>query len=255
MDETLTLEGRGYYDAVGALRDMVQNRLLQLLALVGMEPPARFDARELRDRKTHDLLRAMRRLTPEEVGRHTVRARYSADKAGDRDVPAYADEDRVDPVRGTETFVRATLFVDNWRWAGVPFVLRTGKALAADRREISVRFRPVPLPDLAARAQANVLRIPMDPESFSLELNINAPGQRFTLERATLSQRLAPPQLSAYAWVLLALLAGDSGLAIRGDEAEESWAIVEPILQAWAAGRAPLRTYPAGSDAPSASAL
>ncbi|HEX2028344.1 MAG TPA: glucose-6-phosphate dehydrogenase [Nitriliruptorales bacterium] len=248
-DETLTLEGRGYYDAVGALRDMVQNHLLQLLALVGMEPPARLDARGLRDRKT-DLLRAVRRFSPEEVDRHTVRARYTAGSVRGRQVPAYLDEEGVDRDRDTETFVQVTLRVDNWRWAGVPFVLRTGKALATDRREITIRFRPVPLPALAGAAPPNLLRIPLDPESLSLDLNLNAAGERFGFERVSLAQPMAPPRLPAYGWVLLALLGGDPMLSIRADEAEESWAIIEPILDAWAAGVAPLSSYAAGSHGP-----
>lgn len=248
-DETLTLEGRGYYDTVGALRDMVQNHLLQLLALVGMEPPARLDTRGLRDRKT-DLLRAVRRLAPDEVDRHTVRARYTAGTVEERPVPAYVDQEAVDRARDTETFVQVTLLVDNWRWAGVPFVLRTGKALAADRREIRIRFRRVPLPAVADTAPPNLLRIPLDPEALSLDLNLNTAGERFGFERVTLAQQMAPPRLPAYGWVLLALLGGDPILSIRADEAEESWAIVEPILDAWAAGRAPLRSYPAGSHGP-----
>ncbi|MGH3442808.1 MAG: glucose-6-phosphate dehydrogenase [Nitriliruptorales bacterium] len=246
-EETLTLEGRGYYDQVGALRDMVQNHLLQLLAFVGMEPPTRFEAQDLRDRKS-DLLRAVRRFSPEEVDRHTVRARYTSGEIDGRKVPAYVDEESVDPEWATETFAEATLFVDNWRWAGVPFTLRTGKALGEDRREIVVRFRDVPLRSLAGEAQPNVLRIPLDPERLSLELNLNAPGERFALEQASLSTEMAPSRLPAYGWVLLGLLKGDPSLSIRGDEAEESWEIVEPILDRWETGHPPLRTYPAGQS-------
>jgi glucose-6-phosphate 1-dehydrogenase len=143
-DETLALEGRaGYYDAAGALRDMVQNHLIQLLCLLAMEPPVTLDERSLRDRKV-DVLRAVRRPTLDDVRRHTLRARYRAGSAGGTTVPAYVDEPGVDPERRTETFAAVTLFVDNWRWAGVPFRLRSGKALGADRHEVRVRFRPVP---------------------------------------------------------------------------------------------------------------
>lgn len=252
-EETLSLEGRGYYDAVGALRDLVQNHLLQLLALVAMEPPARFAAGDLGDRKT-DLLRAVRRLSAEEVEAHTIRGRYGAGQVGDHSVPAYADEPLVEPRRCTETFAEVRLEVDNWRWAGVPFVLRTGKALAADRREIVVRFRPVPLRRLAGAAAPNVLRIPLDPEAMTLELNLNVPGEEFGFRQVQLEHRLAPSALPAYARVLLAVLAGDPALSIRGDEAEESWEIVEPILRAWGDGRPPLHTYPAGSQGPSVEA-
>jgi glucose-6-phosphate 1-dehydrogenase len=248
-EETLTLEGRGYYDAVAALRDLVQNHLLQLLAFVAMEPPTRFEPGELGDRKT-DLLRAVRRLAPDEVAEHTVRGRYTAGRIGGRAVPAYVDEKLVDPGRGTETFAEVTLGIDNWRWSRTPFVLGTGKALAVDRREILVRFRPVPLRHLAGTAAPNVLRIPLDPEILSLELNMNAPGDEFSLQRVSLAQHLATPDLPAYARVLLAVLAGDRTLSIRGDEAEEAWGIVEPILAAWAEGRSPLRSYPAGTTGP-----
>jgi glucose-6-phosphate 1-dehydrogenase len=251
-DETVTLEGRGYYDTVGALRDMVQNHLLQLLALVAMEPPTDLSERELRDRKT-DLLRAVRRLTPNEVANRTVRARYTAGRIDDRHVPAYTDEPRVDPQHHTETFTEVALAVDNWRWSGVPFVLRTGKALASDRREIMLRFRRVPTANLAADAPPNILRIPLDPETLSLQINLNSPDEQQQLDAVNLSHRFAPADLPAYARVLLAILEGDPTLSIRGDEAEESWAITEPILAAWQDGAAPLSTYPAGSAGPASS--
>jgi glucose-6-phosphate 1-dehydrogenase len=248
-NETLGLEGRaGYYDRAGALRDMIQNHLLQLLALVAMEPPIGLGERDLRDRKV-DLLRAVRRLSPDEVARCTRRARYAAGRAGDRVLPAYADEEGVDPVRRTETYAAVTLQVDNWRWSGIPFRLRTGKALARDRREIAVHFRPVPhLVFGATRAPvANVLSLTLDPDRLGLQVNINGLGDPFDLEPAALDLELAPQELPAYARLLLAVLEGDATLSIRDDEAEESWRIVEPILEAWAAGAVPLEEYPAGA--------
>src|SRR5690606_29873410 len=153
-DETLALEGRaGYYDRAGALKDMIQNHLLQLVCLAGMEAPVTLTEKDFRDRKV-DVLRAIRRLSPDEVERMTTRARYSAGKIGDRDIPAYADEPGVDPARETETFAQITLWIDNLRWAGVPFVLRTGKALARDRREIVIRFRELPHLPFEAAAPA-----------------------------------------------------------------------------------------------------
>jgi glucose-6-phosphate 1-dehydrogenase len=143
-DETLALEGRAsYYDTAGALKDVVQNHLLQLLCPIAMEPPITFDERDLRDRKL-DVLRAVRRLSPEEVESHTVRARHGAGRIGGRDIPAYVEEEGVDPTRETETFAQVTLMIDYWRWAGVPFVLRTGKALGKERFEAAVRLGPVP---------------------------------------------------------------------------------------------------------------
>jgi glucose-6-phosphate 1-dehydrogenase len=251
-DETLALEGRAtYYDSAGALRDMIQNHLLQILCLVGMEAPTGLNERDLRDRKV-DVLRAVRRLSPEEVARLTVRARYGAGRIGDREVPAFVDEAGIDPTRGTETFTQVTLAIDNWRWAGVPFCLRTGKALARDRREIAVHFQPVPhlVFGQATDAEPNVLRFQLDPDRLSLTVNINGPGDPFTLEAAELDLDLAPHELPAYARLLLDVMEGDPALSIRADEAEESWRIAEPILQAWGAGLVPLGEYPAGSADP-----
>ncbi|HSK86300.1 MAG TPA: glucose-6-phosphate dehydrogenase [Rubrobacter sp.] len=251
-DETLALEGRaGYYDGAGALKDMVQNHLLQLLCLVGMEPPATLGERDLRDRKV-ELLRAVRRLSPEEVERLSVRARYAAGRVGNREIPAYAEEEGVDPDRETEAFARVTLFVDNPRWSGVPFVLRTGKALGRKRAEISVHFKPAPRFAFGQKTEPrpNVLRLGLDPDRIALGVEINGPGDPFELEHVELGAVLAPQEVPAYGRLLLGVLEGDPTLSIRDDEAEESWRIVEPILQAWNEGVVPLLEYPAGSDGP-----
>ena len=251
-DESLTLEGRAYYDRAGALKDMIQNHLLQLLCLVGMEAPLTLDERTLRDRKI-DVLRAVRRLSPEEVERYTVRARYTAGRIGERQVPSYADEAGIDPARGTETFAQVTLWVDNWRWTGVPFVLRSGKALGRERREIAVHFRPVPhLAFEANDPSPNVLRLLLEPDRLVFGMNLNRPGAPFPLEHIELSVDFTSQGLSAYARLLLEALEGDCTLSIRGDEAEESWRVITPILDAWAQGRVPLLEYPAGSDGPTA---
>ena len=250
-DESLSLEGRAsYYDRAGALKDMIQNHLLQLLCLVGMEAPLTLDERTLRDRKI-DVLRAVRRLSPGEVERDTVRARYTAGCIGERQIPSYADEDGIDPARGTETFAQVTLWVDNWRWAGVPFVLRSGKALGRERREIAVHFRPVP--HLAFEANdppPNVLRLLLDPDRLAFGMNLNRPGIPFFLERVELGVDFTSEGLPAYARLLLQILEGDCTLSIRDDEAEESWRVITPILNAWAQGRVPLLEYPAGSNGP-----
>ena len=248
FDETIALEGRaGFYDRTGALRDVVQNHLLQLLALVAMDPPASFSERDLRDRKAQ-VLRAVRRPSPDEIGRDTVRARYVA--GGDH--PAYTDEPGVEPDRCTETFAAAVVWIDNWRWAGVPFVLRTGKALASDRHEIVVRFRPVPHLAFGDRTEAepNVLRLEMDPDRMALGIDINGPGDPFDLEHTQLVRELAPQSLDAYARLLLDVVEGDPTLSIRDDEAEESWRIVEPVLAAWHDDAVPMLEYPAGSPGP-----
>jgi glucose-6-phosphate 1-dehydrogenase len=250
-DETLTLEGRaGYFDGTGALKDMLQNHLLQVLALVTMEAPASLDEDELRSRKVQ-ALREVRIPSRDEAASRSRRARYTAGRVGDRDVPAYVDEDGVDPERGTETLAEVTLAIDSWRWAGVPFRLRAGKALGADRREVVVRFREVPhLAFEGVTAPANELRIELEPERLHLSLQVRAPGEEIALESVELSRDLAAPHVPAYGKVLLAVLEGDPVLSIRDDEAEVSWAIMMPVLDAWAAGDVELEGYAAGSDGP-----
>jgi len=251
-DETLALEGRaGYYDRAGALRDMIQNHLMQVMALVAIEPPPTMAERDLRDRKV-DLLRAVRTPDPALADRETVRARYAAGEAAGSRVPDYAAERGVDPARATETFAAVTLWVDTWRWSGVPFVLRSGKALGAARQEVVIRFRPVPHLAFgqAEPPSPNVLRLGLAPDRVELSVSVNGPGDPFTLEQLTLDATLAPQEVSAYGRVILDVLAGDPTLSIRGDEAEECWRIVEPILGAWRAGTPPLREYPAGSAGP-----
>ena len=247
-EESLGLEGRaGYYDHAGALRDMVQNHLLQLLALIAMEPPTSLGERDLRDRK-HDVLRAV--AVPDDLAAATRRARYTAGRVGGKDLPAYADEDGVDPARGTETFAEVTLTVENWRWAGVPFRLRTGKALAAERREIAVHFRPVPHHPFDDRGTPDVLRFSLEPDRITMELNLNGAGDPFDLERETLAATFPRQHLPPYSLLLREIMQRDPTLSIRDDEAEESWRIVEPILKAWADDEVPLSEYPAGSAGP-----
>jgi glucose-6-phosphate 1-dehydrogenase len=251
-DETVALEARaGYYDHAGALRDMIQNHLLQLVCLTAMEPPSRLDPDRLHDRKV-ELLRAVQPPPPGQLAARTIRARYSAGRVDGVDVPAYVDEPGVDPGRGTETFTEVTLQVDNHRWRGVPFTLRTGKALARRRAEILLHFRPAGQPTFAEAADApvNPLRFGLDPDRLTLRVNLNGAGDPFRLEQATLEQVLAPQDLPAYGRLLLAVMDGDLTLSIRGDEAEECWRVTEPILAGWAEGAVPLREYPAGSAGP-----
>jgi glucose-6-phosphate 1-dehydrogenase len=250
-DESLALEGRaGYYDGVGALKDMLQNHLLQVLCLVAMEPPISLGDRDLRDRKV-DVLRSIRPLSPDEAVRRTCRARYAGGHIGERAVPAYAEEDGVEPKHRTETFAEVHLEVDNWRWAGTIFRLRTGKALRRDRKHVAVHFRPVPhLPfENQGEASPNVLRFGLEPESVALELN--GTGSRAgTLVPLTLATHLAPAELPPYAQLLLDILRGNAALSIRADEAEESWRVVTPVLNAWSKELVPLQEYAAGSDGP-----
>jgi glucose-6-phosphate 1-dehydrogenase len=241
-EETLGLEGRaGYYDRVGALKDMVQNHLLQLLCLVAMEPPISLGARDLRDRKL-DVLRSVRPISPAAVPAATRRARYEG----------YAAEPGVEPGRETETFTELVLELEGWRWAGTRFRLRTGKALTRDRKELVVRFRPVPhLPfDRAGTPAPNVLRFGLEPEHVRLELNGIGAGGGFPLAPLRLDAEVQAAALPAYSRLLLEVLEGRSTLSIRGDEAEESWRVLQPVLAAWAEGVVPLEEYPVGSHGP-----
>ena len=250
-DESLALEGRaGYYDGVGALKDMLQNHLLQLLCLVAMEPPISLGDRDLRDRKV-DVLRSIRPLSPEEAVRWTCRARYTSGEIRGQAIPAYAEEDGVEPEHRTETFAEVHFELDNWRWASTIFRLRTGKALRRDRKEVAVRFRPVPhIPfERQAQARPNVLRFGLQPESVVLELTGTGP-RTGTLVPLTLATHLAPAELPPYAQLLLDILTRNSALSIRADEAEESWRVVTPVLNAWSKELVPLQEYAAGSDGP-----
>jgi glucose-6-phosphate 1-dehydrogenase len=249
FDEVLGLEGRaGYYDTAGALKDMLQNHLLQMLAVVAMEPPDALDARSLAARKA-DVLKAVR--PPADMARDTVRGRYTAGTVEGRRLPDYTAEDGVDPARGTETYAEYTVTIDNPRWAGVPFRLRSGKALGRDRHEMALRFRPVPHLAFADEdPRPDVLRLRLDPDGVTVELNLNGAGDPFDLERRALDIDLPPRRLSAYGLLLAEMLAGNAALSISDVEAEESWRIVEPILAAWAAREVPLLDYPAGSDGP-----
>ncbi|GGJ12211.1 glucose-6-phosphate dehydrogenase [Streptomyces brasiliensis] len=250
-DETLALEGRaGYYDHVGALKDMVQNHLLQVLCLVAMEPPITLGERDLRDRKV-DVLRSVRPLTDDDVAHHTRRARYAAGRMGAHDVPSYTDEEGVDPSRRTETFAEVELELDSWRWAGTTFRLRSGKALTADRKEVAVRFRPVPhLPfGLGSAAVPNVLRFGLEPEGLTLDL-MGTGSRAGDLTELALAARMDPPGLPAYGRLLLDVLNGDPALSIRGDEAEEAWRVLAPVISAWERDLVPMEEYPAGSAGP-----
>ncbi|MEU9320488.1 glucose-6-phosphate dehydrogenase [Streptomyces sp. NPDC048295] len=250
-DETLALEGRaGYYDHVGALKDMLQNHLLQLLCLVAMEPPITLGERDLRDRKV-DVLRSVRFLTEHDVVHRTRRARYLPGRIGDREIPAYADEEGVDPRRRTETFAEVELELDSWRWTGTTFRLRSGKALEEDRKEVAVRFRPVPhLPfGHSGEALPNVLRFALEPEGLTLDLTALG-THAHELVPLSLTAEMEPQGLPAYGRLLLDVLTGDPALSIRGDEAEEAWRVVEPVLSAWEKDLVPLEEYPAGSQGP-----
>jgi len=213
-----------------------------------MEPPISLDARDLRDRKA-DVLRSIRPLSEADVVRHTRRARYTSGLIDGDAVPAYVDEDGVDPDHRTETFAEMELRLDNWRWRGTTFRLRTGKALGRNRMEVAVHFRPVPhLPrGMHGDPRPNVLRFGLEPESVVVEMSGVGP-RAHTLVPLTLAAELEPAELPGYGRLLLDVFNRDPALSIRGDEAEESWRVVTPVLAAWADDLVPLQEYAAGSD-------
>ncbi len=251
FDESLGLEDRaGYYDRAGALIDMIQSHLLQVMAIVAMEPPATLHEADLRDATTA----ALRATTvwDDNAVRSSRRARYTAGEAGGEQMPAYTDEPGVDPARQTETLAETTLEVRTARWAGVPFTLRSGKAIGQPDAEIVLTFRPVRhLPaGFTGDAPGSVLRFSLGPDAMSLALNINGGEDPFALERETIQATLGEGALRAYAEVLASILDGDAALAVRGDAAEQCWRIVQPVLDAWRRGDVPLNEYPAGSEGP-----
>jgi glucose-6-phosphate 1-dehydrogenase len=252
FDEQLTLENRArYYDRAGALIDMIQSHLLQVLALTAMEPIAAVNAMDLRDAKAQ-VLRACRLWNNDPVGAGR-RARYTRGSIDDRDVPDYTAEPGVDPARNTETLAELVVEVDNWRWSGVPFRLRSGKALGERRKETLITFKPLPhLPTgLRGKAIPDQLRLSMGPDRMALEININGPRDPLILDRVALDADLTPGRLPAYGEVLAGVLDGDPLLSVRGDTAEECWRIVDPVLEAWRDDKVPMEEYAAGSDGPS----
>lgn len=250
FDEDLALEGRArYYDGAGALRDMIQSHLLQIMALMAIEPPASVDERDLRD-AVATVLRASSIKAP--YAKSTRRARYTAGSIGGRKVPDYAKEEGVDAARGTETLAEVEVEINNWRWQGVPFILRSGKALGTKRKEAVVTFRPVPhLPrGFTGVDFPNQLRIGFGPDTLQFDVDVNGPGEVLSLDRATLKAELSASELLPYGEVLEGVLTGDPLLSVRADTAEDCWRILEPVLKAWARDSAPLEEYAAGSAGP-----
>ena len=258
--ETLGVENRaGYYEGAGALRDMVQNHLLQLLCLVGMEPPTDLGADSIRDEKVK-VVRSLRRFKEEEVGASVIRGQYVAGAINGKPVAAYREEKGVDPNSQTETFVALRMLVDNWRWADVPIYVRVGKRLPKSGTEISVHFKKAPQVLFNRESQAieqNVLVIRIQPdEGISLRMQAKVPGTSFRIESVKMdfhygtSFGKASPE--AYERLLLDAMAGDATLFARRDEVEQAWAFVDTVEEAWAEKEdAPrLCTYPAGSWGP-----
>jgi glucose-6-phosphate 1-dehydrogenase len=264
--ETLGVEHRaGYYDRAGALRDMFQNHMFQMLALVAMEPPSVFEAVLYRNEKVK-LLGAIRPLSgdPKALGRRVVRGQYTAGTLNERPVAGYREEPGVAPGSTTETYVAMKLLIDNWRWAGVPFYLRSGKRLARRASEIAVAFKPVAhsifLPNLPELHAPNVLVLNIQPEEgISLTMEAKRPGPKTCMGSLTLNFDyrtvfgVEPPE--AYERLLLDCMLGDQTLFVRTDGMETSWSLLSPVLERWKnggtdGGRFPLASYPAGSWGP-----
>ena len=259
--EDLGAEKRGaFYDQTGALRDMVQNHALQLLCAVAMEPPINAHADAIRDEKLK-VLRSLKPWTAQTLSQHVVRGQYAEGVVNGEPVPGYRQEAGVNPESTTETFVALRTEIANWRWAGVPFYLRTGKRLTARDAHIDIRFRPAPHAIFKSPAGAsNSLVINLQP-SDGLELHLLAQGANGRRDSSTLSpvqldldfdKRFGSERVGAYERLLLDVIHGRLNLFVRSDEQEEAWRWVEPVLDSWAADTDGPRSYAAGTWGPSA---
>ena len=259
VGETLGVGSRGgYYDKSGALRDMVQNHLFQLMSLVAMEPPVSLDATSIRDEKVK-VYRSVRPIRPDVAEELTVRGQYGPGEADGQKTEGYRREKDVAGDSATETFTALKLYIDNWRWSGMPFYLRTGKFLAEKLSEIVIRFRSPPLTLFQKQCQSpvypNDLIVRVQPEEgISWRLNGKVPGGQMNIRSVALdfdyksTFRAEPPE--AYERLIHDAMVGDQTLFIRGDEAEAAWAVIDPIAQAWAQSKHAPEEYAPGSWGP-----
>ena len=261
--ETVTVETRGkFYDRIGALRDMVPNHLFQLLSLIAMEPPICFEADAVRTEK-EKALEAIKPLAKEEALSQVVRAQYATGSVNGKLVPAYRESDGVDPKSTTETFVAIRLMLDNWRWAGVPFYLRTGKALARRKTEIVINFKRAPFAmfrDTPVNRLAQnllVLRIQPD-EGASLQFNAKIPGPTIRIDGVRMDfdykDYFDTAPSTGYETLIYDCMIGDPTLFQRADNIETGWRVVQPILDVWRETGEGLTWYEAGSEGPDAAA-
>ena len=248
----------GFYETAGALRDIVQNHVLQVLALTLMEPPATIDAKGIRDEKVK-ALRAVDIPAPDDVTIDVVRGQYDSGWVEGEEVPGYREEEGVDPASRTETYVAMRMRIDNWRWAGVPFYVRTGKRLPKRVTEVAMEFQDVPHLPFGSKEtrglgpNALVLRIQPD-EGISLRFGAKVPGQAFRVRSVSMDFSYGAAFLEetpdAYERLLLDAMVGDPTLFIRADEVEQAWRIVQPIQELWSDDATPLARYGAGSWGP-----
>ncbi|WP_144790898.1 glucose-6-phosphate dehydrogenase [Kocuria palustris] len=249
FDETLGLEGRAaFYDANGAIRDMHQSHLLQVMGVLMMDPPSSIEDGEIPDLVAQVLARTSV-IGP--VEESMAAGRYTAGSIDGRRLPSYADEEGVDPAHGTETWARLTVAVDSWRWQGVPVHLRSGKAIGSPHQEVLVRFRPVPAGGEEFGSPAgDILRVDLSTGEISLELSTAGPFDPRGTSRVTLSSATPESPLAAYGSVVRRMLDGDRSFSVSAEASEHSWRIVQPAIDALAEGRVPLQEYPAGSEGP-----
>ncbi len=254
--ESLGIEQRAaFYETAGALRDMIQSHVLQLTSFIALEPPAAFDATALRNEKIK-VLQAIRPFTPESVASDVVRGQYAAGVIDGKPVPGYRQEPGVSPQSSTETFVAARLRIDNWRWADVPFYIRSGKRLARQVTEIAIQFRRAP--HMVFRGQnlsPNSLVLNIQPEEgISICFHAKLPGQEMRLKQVSMNfsyhAEFGGEERSAYATLINDCMRGDATLFDRSDGVEAAWALVDPILTAWSGCYAPFPNYAAGSWGP-----
>ncbi|PYS19104.1 MAG: glucose-6-phosphate dehydrogenase, partial [Acidobacteria bacterium] len=248
-----------YYEEAGALRDMVQNHILQLLCLVAMEPPHSLDADVVRNARM-EVLRCLRPIMGKDIEKYTVRAQYGPGKVNGEDVPGYRREPGVKPDSTTETYVAIKLLVENWRWSAVPWYLRTGKGLAKRASEIAVFFKPIPQILFNANPEApldpNILVMKIQPEEgLTLRIICKVPGTKAKTNPVELhfqyGEAFAVPSPEAYERLLLDVMAGDASLFMRRDAVEASWAWITGILEGWNTyGTKWLAEYPVGSWGP-----
>jgi glucose-6-phosphate 1-dehydrogenase len=263
--ESIGVEGRGaYYQEAGALRDMIQNHLLQVMATVTMEPPSLFDADNVRDERAK-LLRAVRVLKPEEAKLYSVPGQYGSAKVGGQDLPGFRQEEGVDPNAQTDTYAAATFFVDNWRWAGVPFYIRSGKRLPKRVTDIAIQFNAPPLAmfqqetRLGPRSpRPNLLVLRIQPEEgISLRFLSKSPGSGMRVRPVSMDfnygSSFGERTPTAYETLLVDAMAGDATLYTRQDMVEASWQVVEPILEYWQNTKFDFPNYEAGTWGPKAS--
>jgi glucose-6-phosphate 1-dehydrogenase len=260
VDEKLGVGHRGsFYDSTGALRDMVPNHLFQLLSLVTMEPPSRFDAQAVRSEKA-EVLSSIQQQAPEEAARNSVRGQYRGGKVGDTEIEDYRKTEEVKPGSTTETYAALKLTIDNWRWAGVPFYLRTGKALGVKRTEIAIKFKQAPFAMFrdtpVDKLSQNFLVISTEPvEGIELQFNTKVPGPAIDIDGVEMKFRYkdyfkAEPS-TGYETLIYDCMIGDNILFQRADSVEAGWRAVQPFLDAWhKSGARGLKIYDAGSEGP-----